>query len=120
MRHRPCGETAHKTPSIRSARLIPSGVSLPQDVNIDHGYFTTGFGRGCFWQCYWTHGRRLNPLDREIAAASDVDIMAAPLTRRQFQHEPHVPVDRTDEHVFHCPGIVKYMWGSLFLKGEIG
>ena len=41
---------------------------------------------------------RQNPLDGEIAAASDVDVLAAPLARRRLQHAPHIPIDAADEH----------------------
>jgi hypothetical protein len=43
---------------------------------------------------------RQNPLDCEIAAVSDIDVLAAPPTRRRFQHASHVPVDAAYEHAY--------------------
>ena len=43
---------------------------------------------------------RQNPLDGEVAAASDVDVLAAPLTRRRLQHATHISVDASNEHAY--------------------
>ena len=48
---------------------------------------------------------RQNPLDGEVAAASDVDVLPAPLARRRLQHAPHVPVDAADEHAYIVRGV---------------